>query len=701
MGEDDFSSLFDLLPIGAYRSTADGKQLRANSALVRLNGYSTEAEMLASVNDISVEWYVKPGRREDFRAEMRLRGFVSGFVSEIFRHKTRERIWIRENAHAVTDASGAISYYEGTVEDISAQRSTEAELEVSERRFRALTEKAQVITLVCDATGRINYASQATQTILGRDCASLLQTTVFDLIHPEDRSRDQSEFNLVISQTNSGTETVSRFRHADGSWRYLASLGNNALADEAVRGIVVNLRDVTDAHIAQQRLREAASIDALTGLPNRFAFEAATTQAIAGARATGNRVALYFIDLDHFKLVNDSLGHPAGDRLLRAIARRLRDAVPADAIVARLGGDEFAMLDPAAGTTDEIHALARRVLQNLSTPLLVDDISFQTSASIGVSVFPEHGDSFASLLKNADLAMFQAKSEQRDAYRVFDTALAKTAETRTALMADLRSALNAQQFEVFYQPQVTLHDGTLTGMEALVRWRHPTRGLVEPAAFIPLAEELGLIGRIGQIVLRQALTRATQWRSRFGLNFTLALNVSAFQLRDPDFIDHLRQQLASCGASPTWLEVEITESALVQSIENALAALNALRAMGVRVVIDDLGVAYSALSYLKRFQVDGIKLDRGFVAGVPDNAVDSAITRSIIALASSLKLRLVAEGVERESQRHYLLQHGCHEAQGYLFSRPLCDTEMEALLSDPGRGRGDPVQLAAAETSLP
>lgn len=700
MGEDDFSSLFDLLPIGAYRSTADGKQLRANSALVRLNGYDSEAEMLAAVNDIAVEWYVQPGRREAFRAEMHSRGFVSGFVSEIFRHKTRERIWIREHAHAVTDASGAIRYYEGTVEDISAQRGVEAEVGASERRFRALTEKAQVITLVCDVAGRISYASQATQAILGRDCATLLQTTVFDLIHPEDRATDQAEFRLVASRTNSGVETVSRFRHADGSWRYLASLGNNALADEAVRGIVVNLRDVTEAHMAQQRLNEAANIDALTALPNRFAFEAATTQAIADARKTGHHVALYFIDLDHFKLVNDSLGHPAGDRLLRAIARRLRDAVPAEAIVARLGGDEFAMLDPAAGSMTEVHSLARQVLQTLSSPLLLDDISFQTSASIGVSVFPAHGDSFASLLKNADLAMFQAKSEQRDAYRVFDAGLAKNAETRTALMADLRFALNARQFEVFYQPQVSLRDGTLTGLEALVRWRHPKRGLVEPAAFIPLAEELGLIGRIGQLVIEQALTQASQWRSRFGLTFTLALNVSALQLRDPAFIEYLRDQLLACDASPAWVEIEITESALVQSIENALGALNTLRAMGVRVVIDDLGVAYSALSYLKRFQVDGIKLDRGFVAGVPDSAVDSAITRSIIALAGSLKLRLVAEGVERESQRHYLLQHGCHEAQGYLFSRPLCGAEMEALLADPGRGHGEPVQLSAVEASL-
>lgn len=706
MGEDDFSSLFDLLPIGAYRSTADGKQLRANAALVRLNGYDSEAEMLASVNDIAVGWYVQPGRREAFRAEMLARGFVSGFVSEIYRHKTRERIWIRENAHAVTNATGTVRYYEGTVEDISSQRAIENNIKASERRFRALTEKAQVITLLCDADGRIGYASHATNAILGRDSADLLDTVVFDLIHPDDRAIDQDEFAKLKSHTNSGTETVSRFRHADGSWRYLASLGNNRLEDEAVGGIVVNLRDVSDAFIAQQRLRELASIDALTGLPNRSAFEEATTRAIADAiaamasNATERRVALYFIDLDHFKLVNDSLGHPVGDGLLRAIALKLREAAPARTVVARLGGDEFALLDPVAGSAAEIHLQARRILQHLSAPVLVDEISFQTSASIGISVFPTHGNSFASLLKNADLAMFQAKSEQRDAYRVFDAALAKTAETRTALMADLRSALNTRQFEVFYQPQVALSDGALNGFEALVRWRHPTRGLVEPADFVPLAEELGLIGRIGRIVIEQALAQAARWQTRFGLGLTLALNVSAFQLRDPGFVTHLRQQLARYPEIASLLEMEITESALVQSIESALGSLNALRAMGVRIVLDDLGVAYSALSYLKRFPVNGIKLDRGFVAGVPDNAVDSAITRSIIALASSLNLRLVAEGVEREAQRTYLLQQDCQEAQGYLYSRPLAVGEMDNLLGSLYRGHGEIVRLAGSAPPL-
>ena len=253
MGEDNFSSLFDLLPIGAYRSTAGGRQLRANAALVRLNGYTTEAEMLASVNDISVEWYVQPERREEFRLAMEARGFVSGFVSEIYRHKTRERIWIREHAHVVLDASGATRYYEGTVEDISAQRAVESEIKASERRFRALTEKAQIITLLCDAEGLISYASQATLAILGRDCTQLMHTNVFDLVHPEDRAHDQSEFSSVAQRTNTGIENVSRFSHADGSWRFLASLGNNALDDDAVRGIAVHLRDVTEARIAAQR----------------------------------------------------------------------------------------------------------------------------------------------------------------------------------------------------------------------------------------------------------------------------------------------------------------------------------------------------------------------------------------------------------------------------------------------------------------
>lgn len=692
MTRDNFSSLFDLLPIGAYRTSPEGRQLRANQALVRLNGYATEAEMLAAVDNLGSEWYVAPDRRDVFRQAMDTDGFVSNFVSEVYRHKTRERIWIREHAHVVVDAEAGTRYYEGTVEDITAQRQAQLALGASERRFRALTEKAQVITLLCDHDLRIRYASAATQSILGREPDSMLGTQAFDFVHPADATVNQDEFAQVIAHTNTGTETILRVLHANGSWRYLATLANNRLDDEAVRGIVFNLRDVTDSHLAHERLRLMADVDSLTGLQNRAAFEAALRKSITGDQ----RLAIHFIDLDRFKLINDSLGHAVGDHVLRAIARRLREAAPPGAVVARMGGDEFAVLERYGGLERAgIELTARKLLRVLAEAIEVDGIRFQISASIGVSVYPEHGRDFEILLKNADLAMFRAKSEQRDAFRIFEPPLAAAAETRITLMSELRSAIDARQFEVFYQPQVALDSGALLGVEALVRWRHPERGLIEPAAFISDAEELGLIGRIGFQVAEQALAQLSHWLNRYGRPLVMALNISAFQLRDPDFVREMRALLARHPGVAQQLELEITETALVHSIEGTPDALRLLSQSGVRVVLDDLGVAYSALSHLKHFQVHGIKLDRGFVGALPDSLVDSAIARSIIALADSLNLRLVAEGIEHEDQREYLLARGCREGQGYLFGRPMCAADMEVMIATMAAAAADAPAAAA------
>ncbi len=691
MTGDNFSSLFDLLPIGAYRSSPQGKQLRANEALVRLNGYTSEAEMLAAVNDLDSEWYVLPSRRDEFRQAMDSQGFVSNFVSEVYRHKNRERIWIREHAHVVVDADAGTRYYEGTVEDITAQRRAQIELGASERRFRALTEKAQVITLLCDRNLCIRYASAATRTILGREPESMLGMRASDFVHPSDAASSEAEFAQVIANTNSGTETVFRLLHSNGSWRYLATLANNRLDDEAVRGIVLNLRDVTDSHLAQERLRAMASIDSLTGLQNRAAFETALRKAIAN----GERIAVHFVDLDRFKLINDSLGHAVGDHVLRAIARRLRSAAPGGSVVARMGGDEFAVLEPVGHRArNAAGATARELLRILAEPIDVDGIRFQISASIGVSLFPEHGGDFETLLKNADLAMFRAKSEQRDAFRIFEPPLAAAAEIRITLMAELRSAIESRQFEVFYQPQVSLENGVLLGVEALVRWRHPERGLIEPAAFIGDAEELGLIGRIGFQVAEQALAQLSRWLTTYGRPLVMALNISAYQLRDPDFVREMQALLARHPGVAQQLELEITETALVHAIEGTPDALRLLSQSGVRVVLDDLGVGYSALSHLKHFQVHGIKLDRGFVAALPHSRVDAAIARSIIALADSLSLRLVAEGIEHEDQREYLLACGCREGQGYLFGRPMCAADIEAMIASSATRAASPPTAA-------
>ena len=694
MADDNFSSLFNLLPIGAYRSTPEGRQLRANTALVKLNGFDTEAEMLAAVVDISNMWYVEPGRRDEFLRRISVQGHVSDFVSEIFRYKTRERTWIREHAHAVHDASGQIKYYEGTVEDVSSEWATQQAILSSERRFRAMTEKAQVITVICDADGIISYASPACVTILNIAPRSLLDTSVFDLLHPEDRPEGEREFRRVRDGTNPGSETVVRFRHGDGSWRYLAAVGNNALADDAVRGVIVNFRDVTDARLAEEQLTILATTDMLTGLKNRRAFEAAAITELEVVRATPGRCAtLYFIDLDRFKLINDSVGHAVGDEVLREIGLRLDRSAPERAIVGRLGGDEFAMLLPGGDTPAEPEAIAAGIVAALSAPIMIGDMNFSVTASVGVCVYPDHAETFELLLRYADLAMLNAKSTRRDAFRVFDSSLAVVAQDRISLVEELRTALVSDQLEVFYQPQVRLVDAELVGLEALVRWRHPTRGLIGPDAFIELAEEVGLIGALGQIVAEHAIRDASRWQSAYGRPLTLALNISALQLRDTVFIEQLRDILTRYDFAAQNLDIEITESALVASLDLAPGVLRALNRLGACVVLDDLGVAYSSFAYLKQFRVRGVKLDRGFVFGVPSDGTDSAIVRAIISLARSLKLRIVAEGIEYAEQRAYLIDQGCEEGQGYLFAKPLPAADIDTLFAAPRHVAGQRVLL--------
>ena len=694
MTDDNFSSLFDLLPIGAYRSTPDGRQLRANAALVKLSGYNSEAEMLTAVNHTAREWYVETGRRFEFMRLVQTQSFVSDFISEIYQHRTRKPIWIREHAHAVRDALGNFVYYEGTVEDISAERAAQQEIAMSERRFRAMTEKAQVVTVICTREGVITYASPACQTTLGVEPTRLVGTLVFDLAHPDDLALNECEFASVINASNSGVETVSRFRHGDGSWRHLAAVGNNALNDDAVRGIILNFRDVTDARRAEERLTVLATIDMLTGLKNRGAFEATAMAELEVVRATPGRcAALYFIDLDRFKLINDSVGHAIGDQVLREIGRRLEGSAPDRATVGRLGGDEFAMLLPCGDTRSEPEVIAAGIVAALSAPIQIGDLVFTVTASVGVCVFPDHAETFELMLRYADLAMLNAKSTRRDAFRMFHSSLAVVAQGRISLVKELREALLTDQLEVFYQPQVSLVDAELMGLEALVRWRHPTRGLIAPDTFIALAEDVGLIGAIGELVAELAVRDVARWQIAYGRPLTLALNVSALQLRDATFIEQLREILKRHDFSAQNLELEITESALVASLDLAPGVLRALHRLGAHVVLDDLGVAYSSFAYLKQFQVHGVKLDRGFVVGVPSDGTDSAIVRAIISLARSLKLRVVAEGIEYAEQRAYLIDQGCAEGQGFLFSKPLPWASIDALFAAPSHVKGQRVLL--------
>ena len=430
-------------------------------------------------------------------------------------------------------------------------------------------------------------------------------------------------------------------------------------------------RDVTDRKLHEQAIRWQAFHDSLTGLPNRAHLQHHLEQVLLDAQASGSRGALLFLDLDNFKEINDSLGHEAGDRLLRDVAERLAQcAGGVDEPLARMGGDEFTILLPEIGQPEDAAAVAQKLLDLFDRPVLLDGHELFVAASIGISLFPEDGADAPTLLKNADVAMYRAKDQGRNRYQFYDEVMAADTYERLVLGADLRKAIERGQLCAFYQPLVDLGSGRMTGVEALLRWQHPVHGAVPPATFIPLAEMTGLIIPLGEWVLEAACREAVRWQ-RAGHPLTVSVNLSARQFRQPDLASVITAVLARAGLDPQWLSLELTESAVIENHEFAVQTLTALKGTGVRISIDDFGTGYSSLAYLRRFPVDVLKVDRSFICALEDGAEDQAIVRAIIDLAHALGMEVVAEGVETEGQVERLRRLNCDKGQGYLFSPPV------------------------------
>ena len=420
-----------------------------------------------------------------------------------------------------------------------------------------------------------------------------------------------------------------------------------------------------------ERIRFLAYYDALTGLPNRTLLADRVAKAIAAAHRRQTRLALLFMDLDGFKHINDSLGHLTGDGVLRQVGERLKRLTRASDTLARFGGDEFVLLLNDVEGPEGIAAVAQRCLDALAAPLALEDHEIGITPSIGISVYPDDGKDLDELVKNADTAMYHAKEAGRNQYRFFEAAMNARVTSRGVLASDLRRAIERNELRLHYQPQADIATGEIVGIEALVRWQHPELGLVSPADFIPVAEELGLIGLLGDWVLNETCRQAVAWQ-RAGLpHLPVAVNLSALQLRSPTFLESVRRALATSGLEAHWLEFELTESVLMQQAETAVKTLSGLSELKIRVAIDDFGTGYSSLAYLRRLAIDKIKIDRSFVRDLGVDAEDTVIVSTIIRMAHSLKLRVIAEGVETSEQLAALRAQGCDEIQGYYFSRPL------------------------------
>jgi diguanylate cyclase (GGDEF)-like protein/PAS domain S-box-containing protein len=537
-------------------------------------------------------------------------------------------------------------------------------------------EHLEDMIVVLDAEGAVRYASPSAQRLMGEN-----EGPFFHLIDPADLGASLEAFSELQAEPGAVRRLACRVL-LDGVWHDIEVVATNLLHDEVVEGIVCNCRDITDRTHVEQELARQAYEDDLTGLPNRVLFLDRLQVALARARRRRSGVAVLFLDLDRFKVINDSLGHEPGDRLLTAVARRLEGALRPEDTVARFGGDEFTVLCEDLTSTVEPIGIAERISRALATPFLLDDREVFLTASIGIAVAPDQAATADALLRDADAAMYRAKERGRARFEVFDDATRERAMARLETEHDLHRAVDRDELCLRYQPIVDLESGRVTGVEALIRWQHPRRGMVEPTGFVPLAEETGLIVPIGEWVLAEACRQVGDWRRRGILpaHFSVSVNLSAGQLGQPRLRQVLDNALQESGIDPASLWLEITESAVMDDADAAIATLRDFKERGLCLSIDDFGTGYSSLSYLKRLPIDALKVDRSFVAGLGIDTEDHAIAEAVVTLAHTLGLGAVAEGVETPAQLSELRTLGCDSAQGFYFSRPVDAVDVEALL---------------------
>jgi diguanylate cyclase (GGDEF)-like protein/PAS domain S-box-containing protein len=549
-------------------------------------------------------------------------------------------------------------------EDVTAQRETEKTLRMLDKAVQTM----QLGVTVTDLDGNILYTNPADARNHGWHPDELLGRHA-SIFAPSGRRRPlgKDELRMLRSWRRESVNTTK-----DGRVFPVQLLSDlvTDLEGEPV-GLVTTCEDITERKRAEEQIESLAYRDILTGLPNRRLFNDRLQVAIGQAERQRSRLAVMFMDLDGFKLVNDTLGHAWGDELLRNVAGRLESAVRQADTVARLGGDEFTLLLPGLDRPADAERIAEKVLAALRPPFVLGSREFLVTGSMGVALYPEHGRDSESLVRNADAAMYRAKEDGRSHYRVFDAAMAATVSERTSAEAELRRGLEAGEIEVHYQPIVAPHSGTVRSVEALVRWRHPERGLLEPGAFLPVAETTGLILPLGARVLREACETLRAWRGEGVPELGMSVNLSARQFQNGGLVAQLRDALDDTGIPPHLLTLEVAESDSMLRPQQTLATLRELKELGVRILLDDFGVGYSSLSHLKRFPLDGLKIDRCFVGGMPADPDDAAVTRAVARLAFTLGLEVVAKGVETEAQKAFLEELGCHGLQGELFAPAL------------------------------
>jgi PAS domain S-box-containing protein/diguanylate cyclase (GGDEF)-like protein len=657
--------------VGQVTLTPDGVILDVNRALCALSGYERRDLLGRRVTDFTAD-----DDLEATTAELAL--LVNGALSDVQRPRVLRRadgrlVETEVGAFPVRDeVSGEVVRIEASVEDVSAAAAAQRELQVREAQWRSMALHSSDVALFCDAEARLLFVSSSVTSVFGYRVEQLLGGDGWSFVHPEDVARVREIWDAVLAGPTGSSETFDvRVLHADGTWHWAEASLTNHLADAAVEAMIVNLLDVSERKAAEAVLDALVGTDSLTGLPTRAPLMAVLDAAFAADLASSTGVAV--VDVVRMKLVNDTYGHRRGDQLLREVAARLRAAVGPDVVVGRLAEDRFGVL--LTGLTDvaEVFEVCASVVAAMEAPIRLEEHALQVDVTVGAALGPavEGG----ALLAAAESALRTAKEGLTGPMHVVRAESGSEEVCRARLVEDLRRGLLSDELVVHFQPVLSLADGRPVAAEALVRWAHPEKGLLGPGAFIDAAEQSGLIVQLGEKVLRDACGAAARWAGDAAEpSFHVAVNLSARQLTGGSVVDVVRRALTDAGASPASLMLEVTESAVMSDVDAAVTTLQELRALGIGIAIDDFGTGYSSLTYLKRFPVTALKIDRSFVHGLGSNGDDAAIVTSVIDLADALRLDCIAEGVETEQQRLVLQSLGCRHGQGFLWS-PALDPE--------------------------
>ncbi|HET6603576.1 MAG TPA: EAL domain-containing protein [Xanthomonadaceae bacterium] len=676
---EDFRAIFENSTEGMYRTSLDGHFIYGNAAMATILGYDSVAAMIEGVNDIATQVYADPARREQLLEELRTTGRISDAESQVIR-PDGSRIWISENGWSIRNDSGEVLYFAGSVVDVTARRE-------AEERYRSLFENAIEGVYRASLEGRFLAANPSMARILGFDSAQELMQrggVVADYV-VRSEARQQVLVLLMRKEQVDRFELEVRRKDGDAIWVALNArlIRDGAGQPQCFEGTFV---DITEQRIARDRLRHAATHDPLTGLPNRRLFIQRLEEAIHARREGGPSYAVLFVDLDEFKVVNDSLGHVTGDELLVDVAGRLDRCMAAGEIVARHGGDEFTILVTGEDSLGRALEAARQVLTALAQPFDLRGQEIYTNASIGIVTGRASYRDTEAVLRDADTAMYQAKGLGRGCSVLFDQTMHDRARARLTRETELRRAIDNREFTVHYQPIVELDSRRLAGFEALVRWRHPGHGLLLPEEFIPLAEETGLTVPIGWFVLREACCQLRGWRDRHpaAAPMSMSVNLTDRQFLHPGLMDRVLEILGESGVEPAHLRLEILETVFMGEHTGITRILDELHAHGIGIHLDDFGTQYSSLGYLSNLPVDVLKIDRSFVCDMMENPRHRSLVRAILQIARDFGMSTIAEGVDTEAQAQYLLQAGCPSAQGFLFSRPLPAAAAEQLLADGG-----------------